>query len=117
MLLNRLTANIFRRYLKPFNITDSQISLLFILSKKGGLNQKQLTGFMQIEKSTLNRNLKRLLERNYLSRANFPIIEITEEGKIFVNNIIPEWEKAMAEIREILNEDGEEALDLVLSKF
>lgn len=117
MRVNRVTANIFRKYLKPFNITDSQLSILFLLSKKGGLNQKQMCEFTKLEKSSLNRNLERLYERNYLSRAGFPTIEITEKGRAFVASAIPEWEKAMAEIRQLLEEEGESALNLLHTKL
>ncbi len=117
MRLSRITANVFRKYLKPYDITDSQLSILFILSKKGGLTQKQLSDIAILEKSTLNRNLKRLFDKNYVSRADFPIIQITEEGKTFVNTIIPEWEKAMREIRTIIETDGEDALNILYSKL
>src|SRR5690606_35222287 len=117
MRLSRITANVFRKYLKPYDITDSQLSILFILSKKGGLTQKQLSDIAILEKSTLNRNLKRLFDKNYVSRADFPIIQITKEGKKFVNKIIPEWDKAMKEIRDILGTEGEDALNILYSKL
>ena len=117
MRINRATANIFRKYLRPYDITDSQLSILFILTKKGTATQKKIATIGRYEKSTLNRNLKRLLEKNYLTREHFPQIEITEEGRNFVTQIIPEWEKAMQEIRKILGEDGEEALNTVLAKI
>jgi len=113
MRLNRITANVFRKYLIPFNITGSQLSILFVLAKKGGLTQKQLSNIVQLEKSSLNRNLKRLFDKNYLSRTDFPTIQITHVGKSFVNDIIPEWKKAMDEISELLGEDGKTALNLV----
>lgn len=113
MRLNRITAKVFRKYLMPFNITDSQLSILFVLAKKQGLTQKQLSNIMQLEKSSLNRNLKRLFDKNYLSRTDFPTIQITLLGKSFVNDIIPEWKKAMDEISELLGEDGKTALNLV----
>lgn len=117
MRLSRATANIFRKYLQPYDITDSQLSILFILSKAGGLTQKQLSDIAVLEKSTLSRNIKRLLDKQYLSRTNFPIISITEKGKQFVNDIIPEWQKAMNEIQEMLGENGENALTLLHSKL
>lgn len=117
MRINRLTANIFRKHLKPFNITDSQISLLFVLTKAGPLTQKQLSDFIYMEKSTLNRNLNRLIDKNYITRNDFPLITITQTGKEFVNTIIPRWEDAMTEIRSIINKDGEEAISLVLQKL
>lgn len=117
MRLNRIIANVFRKYLLPFDITDSQLSILFVLTKKGGLTQKQLSNIVQLEKSSLNRNLKRLLDKNYLSRTDFPIIQITDFGKSFVNNIIPEWQKAMDEISGLLGEDGKMALNLLHKKL
>ena len=115
--LNRLTATVFRKYLKPFYITSSQLSILFVLVKREGLTQKKLSDIVLLEKSSLNRNLNRLFAKNYLSKADFPIIKITYEGKVFVNKIIPEWENAMKEIREIIDEDGEAALNIVLAKL
>ncbi len=115
--VHRFTANIFRKYLHPFGITNSQLSLLFILSKMDGLTQKELTQISVLEKSSINRNLKRLFDHNLATRKDFPIITITQEGKTFVNKVIPEWEKAMAEIKELLGEEGEKALQLLHSKL
>lgn len=117
MKLDRLTANIFRKHLSPFNITDSQLCILFVFSKIGGITQKQLSEITFLKKSSLNRNLKRLFERGFLTREDFPAIKITLEGKMFVENIIPEWERAMSEIRYLLGEDGVEAITKVLSKL
>ena len=117
MRINRITANIFRKHLSPFKVTDSQLTILFVLTKTGGLTQKQLSDFIFLEKSSLNRNLKRLLDKEYVTREKFPIIEITFQGKVFVEKIIPEWEKAMNEIRTIIGEDGEQSITQVLNKL
>lgn len=117
MRLNRVTARIFRKYLSPFGITDSQLTLLFILSKLNTLNQKKLSDITRLEKSSLNRNLKRLLDSGLVTKAAFPIIKITPKGKHLVVKILPEWEKAMAEISQLLGDDGKEALDLVAKKL
>ncbi|PHR27598.1 MAG: hypothetical protein COA38_13100 [Fluviicola sp.] len=117
MRLNRMTANIFRKHLKPFGITDSQLTLLFVLTKRNNLNQKELSDITVLEKSSLNRNLKRLIDSELVSKSSFPIIRITEKGKILVNTIIPEWEKAMAEIKALLESDGISALDTLMNKL
>lgn len=117
MRLNRVTANIFRKYLKPFGITDSQLTILFILSKKSDLNQKQLADIIKLEKSSLNRNLNRLYTSKLISKDKFPIITITSEGKMLVNDIIPEWNKAMTEIKELLESDGLQALNTLTEKL
>jgi len=115
--IHRLTATIFRKYIAPFDVTNSQLTLLFILSKNAGLTQKQLSDIAKLEKSSLHRNLKRLLDQEYLNKSNFPKIEITERGKKLINAIIPEWEKAMAEIREVIGEDGESSINQIHQKF
>lgn len=115
--INRITANIFRKYLAPFKVTDSQLTLLFVLTKAGGLTQKELSDFIYLEKSSLNRNLKRLIEKEFLTRKKFPVIKITHEGKLFVEQIIPEWKKAMAEIRIIIGDEGEQSVSILLKKL
>ncbi len=115
--IHRLTANVFRKHIAPFDVTNSQLTLLFILSKNTGLTQKQLTDIAKLEKSSLNRNLKRLLDQKYLDKKNFPQIEITEKGKKLVDAIIPEWEKAMAEIREVIGQDGESSINQIHQKL
>lgn len=115
--IHRLTANIFRKYISPFDVTNSQLTLLFVFSKMESLTQKQLSDIVKLEKSSLHRNLKRLLDQEYLDKKNFPQIEITEKGKRLVNIIIPEWEKAMAEIREVIGEEGESSINQIHQKL
>lgn len=115
--LNRVTANIFRKYISPFGITNSQLTLLFILAKREDLNQKQLSEIAVLEKSSLNRNLKRLIDSGLISIDKFPNINISQKGKTLVNQIIPEWKKAMLEIENILEEDGKQALNTLTNKL
>lgn len=97
----------------PFDVTTSQVSLLFVLSKHTTLAQKQLSDIVRLEKSSLHRNLKRLIAQEYLDKKHYPQIAITKKGKKLVNAIIPEWEKAMSEIREIIGKDGELSIDQI----
>ncbi|MEQ9187182.1 MAG: MarR family winged helix-turn-helix transcriptional regulator [Cryomorphaceae bacterium] len=117
MRMSRVTASIFRKHLSPFGVTNSQLTLLFILSKRDGLNQKQLSEIAVLEKSSLNRNLTRLVDAGYVSKAEFPIIMITEAGKTLVNDVIPEWRKAMIEIEAKLESDGLQALGTLSAKL
>lgn len=115
--INRITANIFRKHLLPFNITNSQLTLMFIMSKKRTATQKELSEMIFLEKSSLNRNLKRLLDRKLLDQSVFPKLQITTDGLYFVENILPVWEKAMKEIREKLEPEGEHALNTVHARL
>ncbi|MBL4670365.1 MAG: MarR family transcriptional regulator [Flavobacteriales bacterium] len=117
MRLNRLTANVFRKHLSPFNITDSQLTLLFILSKKEKCNQKEISDIAKLEKSSLNRNLTRLIEKGFVTKKEFPLLQLTLSGKVFVNDIIPEWGKAMNEIKELISEEGLNGINIALDNL
>ncbi len=114
--VNRVVANIYRKYLQPFNITDSQLTLLFVLSKKGELTQTELCRMLHLEKSSINRNLQRLLERQLITKES-RIICITIDGIRFVEEIIPEWKKALQETEQLLNKDGVLAVNTLIKKI
>ena len=42
---------------------------------------------------------------------------MTTKGKELLEQIIPEWEKAMIEVRSKLKEEGEEALNIMLAQL
>lgn len=118
MRLNRITGNIFRKYLNPFGITDSQTSIMFVLSKhEDGLIQNQIAAIVQLEKSSLSRNLKRLIDQGYIQKNDSSKIVITLNGKKLIEQVIPEWQKAMDEIRSYIGQDGEEALSTLLNNL
>ncbi len=110
-------SQIFRKYLLEFGLTNSQMSILFIVTKKGDVTQAQLSKMLYLEKSTISRNMRRLFEKEYIFKDQNQIINITEKGKSFLEQIVPQWEEAMKESRELLKQDGLQALDLVLSKL
>jgi len=115
--LNRAIANIYRNHFSPFNLTDSQVTILFVLTKKGALTQKDMCLTLLLEKSSLNRNLNRLFERELISRKDFPFIKLTGIGVKLVERIIPAWEKAMAETKTLLDKDGMAAVELLNNKI
>ncbi|MEE9430957.1 MAG: MarR family winged helix-turn-helix transcriptional regulator [Melioribacteraceae bacterium] len=116
MRCNRIIANIFRKHLKDFGITDSQLSILFYVTKSKEVNQKNICDFLVSEKSTTNRNINRLLDKGYLSIDKHYLIT-TENGKELLERIIPSWENAMEEVNEIIGKDGEDALNKIHSKL
>ncbi|MFA7327689.1 MAG: MarR family winged helix-turn-helix transcriptional regulator [Candidatus Kapaibacterium sp.] len=116
-LISRLTSNIFRKHLAKHDITESQLSILFITSKMKEITQKQISVFYYLEKSTVSRNLKRLVDKGYLDQKQLPRIVITTAGLNFVTKVIPSWENAMKEIKTELGENGVKAINEVISKL
>ncbi len=117
MKMNRIIANIFRKHLSPFNITDSQLSMLFVVGKMGGANQKQIADFMFLEKSTVNRNLKRLVKDGYLESGGTFNFVLTKDGHELLEKIIPHWKNAMKEAEDLMGKQGGNALDILTKKL
>lgn len=112
MRCNRIIANIFRKHLKPFQITDSQLSILFYVTKAKMVTQKEIADFQRMEKSTVNRNIQRLKDNEYVSVDNKTIIT-TEKGMNLLEIVIPEWNNAMAEATKILDDSGINAINII----
>ncbi len=117
MQCNRIVANVFRKYLQPLGITDSQLSILFVVTKGKSVNQKKLSDFLYLDKSTVNRNITRLFKEGYIYREETKFLHTTKKGKQFLEKVVPQWDLAMEEIREILGKEGEYALLLLKNKL
>ncbi len=113
-MCNRMIANIFRKHLKSFEITDSQLSILFFVTKSKNVNQKSISDFLVSEKSTVNRNIKRLTNKGLISFEKHSLTT-TEKGKQLLESIVPSWENAMKEVKEIIGKEGEDALNAIHS--
>ena len=107
----RIISNIFRSHLKEFGLSNSQMSVLFVMSKRRVLSQKELSDILFLEKSSTNRNLKRLIAQDYLIKTEKLKIKITEYGLHMVEKVIPAWEAAMKETQMKLGPSGVAALD------
>jgi len=88
---NRIINNIFRKHLKQLNLSNSQVSILFVVSNKKTITQKELSDILYLEKSTVNRNIERLIKQGFLLQNRFKKIEITKNGVDKVKRIIPVW--------------------------
>lgn len=120
ILSMRSLANIYKKHLQKHQITQSQLGIMMMLGHFKEIAQADLGRYMMLERSTVSRDLKRLIENGYLERegaVNKLTIHITEKGLDHLEAILPDWEKAREESEAILGEDGLQALDLVLSKL
>ncbi|WP_400078694.1 MarR family winged helix-turn-helix transcriptional regulator [Winogradskyella sp. R77965] len=117
MRIDRIISNIFRDHISNFGLTNSQLSILFYTSKKGIVSQSLLSEVLYLEKSSVSRNMKRLLQAKLLQKTNSRQIEITLKGKKLLEDVIPEWNKAMEKVNSILKPEGQHAFDLIYNKL
>jgi DNA-binding MarR family transcriptional regulator len=78
--------------------------------------------FLRIEKSTLSRDVE-LMQRNAWVESDPPnggrsqTIRLTPQGQKLLVKIRPSWEKAQAEAKLLIGEDGEAALRQMASRL
>ena len=105
--ISRKIDGIYRKHLGGTGITENQLSIMMALYKTGKIEQNQIGKFLNLEKSSLSRNLRRLIQAIYITKTgavNHPSIELTASGKKLVEHLTPKWEAAMNEIHDALNE-------------
>jgi len=110
--LSRITDSIYRKHLAEFDVTESQISILFALSNLGLIEQGAIGNLLALERSTVSRNVNLLVKKGWVTKSSDyrPEIELTDQGKKFVEKIAPIWERAMDEVIEKI---GIEGLELI----
>ena len=108
--LSRKVDSIYRRHLEGENITENQSSIMMALYKTGKTEQNGIGKLLNLERSSLSRNLVRLINQGLILKegaVNRPLIVLSEKGVEKVEGILPAWEMAMDEVIGLM---GEKAL-------
>lgn len=98
-------------YARPFGITSTQFSILGLIIASGERNVSELAEVRGFERTTLTRNLDRLEKMGLIAseaaeHGNGRICSLTEKGRGLVDQMLPYWRKAQAEIRAELGLAG-----------
>ena len=106
--LSRIVDGYYRKNLIDYEITENQLTILFLLSEMKKVEQGRIGKVLKLERSTVSRNIK-LLEKKGLIRRSpeyKPEIELTTKGKNIAIELIPRWEKTMDELIAKLGDNG-----------
>jgi DNA-binding MarR family transcriptional regulator len=115
--LDKVVQTIYRQHISQFNLTTSQLSVLFVLSKKPKATQTELCKILLLDKSSLNRNLNRLFEKELISKQSKFEIIISNNGLHLLEKVIPHWDIAQKKINSLLKEEGTTALNLIMNNL
>ena len=118
--LSRVVDSIYRKHLQGLGLTQTQLSVMMVLYKKGESEQHEVADMLHFETSSLTRILVRLINQNYVIKkgaVNRPIIGLTKSGTDKVLESIPSWEKAMDEVHEMLGITSVAAFEVFESGF
>jgi DNA-binding MarR family transcriptional regulator len=110
-LLNRVVTNFYDDALRPLGLKISQLNILVVTSKLELARPTQICEFLQLDTSTLSRNVERMRENGWLEvvpeeDARSQPFRLTREGKRLIGKAVPLWEQAQRQATELLGDEG-----------
>jgi DNA-binding MarR family transcriptional regulator len=105
--LNRMVTAIYDGALAGAGVKTSQFSVLISVANRTRVRPAELTELLQMDESTLSRNVERMCARGWLrlvrdSDRRSHLIEVTDKGQALIRKSLPAWQKAQAEVSERL---------------
>lgn len=109
--VNRVITNLYERALNPLDIKVSQAAILVFLSVRGESSPADIGRILQMEKSTVSRNVGRMRRKGWLEVANrgeglLQGIKVTPKGRKVLVAFHVKWVKAQKAARKLLGEEG-----------
>jgi DNA-binding MarR family transcriptional regulator len=121
-LLNRVVTNLYDDALRPLGLKVSQLNILIVAARLGLARPAQVCAILQLDASTLSRNVKPLQARGWLEvvpeeDARAQPFRLTAKGKRLIEKAVPVWEEAQRRAAELLGEEGLALLDRTAKKL
>src|SRR5207245_10688183 len=121
-LLNRVVTNLYDDALRPLGLKVSQLNILIVTAGLGLARPAQVCEILQLDASTLSRNVKPLQAHGWLEvvpeeDARAQPFRLTPQGKRLIEKAVPAWEEAQPQATELLGEEGIALLDKAAKKL
>jgi DNA-binding MarR family transcriptional regulator len=120
--LNRMISSIYDGALAKAGLKTSQFSVLVSVANRKQARPAELTRLLQLDESTLSRNVERMCARGWLrlvgdADRRSHLIEVTDNGQALIRKSLPAWRKAQAEVSRCLGTDTVVELRSALRKL
>src|SRR3982074_2125929 len=121
-LLNRVVTNLYDDALRPLGLKVSQLNILIVTPRLGLARPAQVCDILQLDASTLSRNVKPLQAHGWLEvvpdeDARAQPFRLTAQGKRLIEKAVPAWEAAQRRARGLLGDEGIALLDRAAKKL
>ena len=121
-LLNRVVTNFYDDALRPLGLKVSQLNILIVTARLGLARPVQVCEILQLDASTLSRNVKPLQAHGWLEvvpdeDARTQPFRLTALGKQLIDQAAPAWEEAQRRASELLGPEGVALLDQAVRKL
>lgn len=117
--LSRIITRLYDDAMRPHGITASQFTLLTQLANRDGITAVEIGYALDIEKSTLSRNLKRLLALGLIvmdppAGRKGRGLHLTDKGREVIRTAYPVWIEAQDKAVRVMGVASREQLDDLL---
>jgi len=121
-LLNRVVTSFYDEALRPLGLKVSQLNILIVTAKLGLARPAQVCEILQLDTSTLSRNVKPLQAHGWLEvvpeeDARAQPFRLTAQGKRLIEKAVPAWHEAQRQATDLLGDEGIALLDRVGKKL
>jgi DNA-binding MarR family transcriptional regulator len=121
-LVNRVVTNLYDEALRPLGLKVSQLNILIVAARLGLARPAQVCEILQLDASTLSRNVKPLQAHGWLEvvpgeDARTQPFRLTPRGRRLIDKAVPAWEEAQRRAADLLGGEGVAALDKAARKL
>jgi DNA-binding MarR family transcriptional regulator len=116
----RVVTRAYDEMLRPTGLRATQVSVLAAVAARGALSIQSLADSVEMERTTLKRNLGPLEERGYVAlapegRHRSRIVSLTAAGEAALLDALPLWEEAQRRARQQIGDKGWSAVQRAFS--
>ena len=119
--MSRIITRIYDDALRRLGLTASQFTLLTAVAQQDGVTAAEIGFDLDIEKSTLSRNLKRLLALGHIimdppAGRRGRGLHLTARGKAVIREAYPVWQAAQRRANDVMGKESRSTLDGLLAQ-
>ena len=119
--LSRIITRVYDDAMRPIGITASQYTLLAQLASRDSITAVEIGHVLDIEKSTLSRNLKRLLALGHIimdppAGRRGRGLHLTAKGQAVLKEAFPVWQDAQKRAVSVMGAESRNVLDSLLGQ-
>jgi DNA-binding MarR family transcriptional regulator len=121
-LIGRALTSLYDGALDRHGLTIAQVNLLAALGKVGRCAPSTLGDVLQLERSTVSRNLNLLLKHGWIEALSSDAkgmreVALTSAGQAKIESVMPAWRQAQREAARLLGAAGVNAVQTIASSM
>lgn len=119
-LISRAVTSLYDRALELHGLSIAQVNLLAALGKAGPCSPARVGDVLQLDRSTVSRNLALLLKHGWIEAVSSDAkgvreVALTSAGRRKIQAVMPDWRRAQSEAAELLGTKGVNAVRALAS--